>query len=349
MKGSTSRCLIRQASTATAAASGPTDPATSVKALLEQVDRASVLASRFYPTALQPHFLALRAFNAEVARVAESVDNELMARIRVAWWRDAISSTFQGKPPRHPTMLAVADAVYDPVVQKYGGLVQDHFVSICDARESDLSATSAPPSLEEVERYAEKTSSRLFYLSLNLLGVSNPVVDEIFSHLGKARGIALTLSSVPFHAGVVRTTAPTEAAGGEGGQEAQKKTRGAVRPRQRRLVLPYEYLAAHGVVEEEVYRKGAQAKGLRDAVFDTATRANDYIISARTLLHDEFKGKVPGALSGPLVESVTATTMLQELQKRDFDIFDQHLLTVSSGRGWRLPWNMWKVGLRGNL
>lgn len=318
------------------------------------MDRPSVLASRFYPPALRAHFLAIRAFNAEVARIAESVENELMARIRVAWWRDAVTATFNGKAPHHPTMLALADAIHDPQVQQNGGLVLDHFVSICDAREADLAASSAPPTLDEVERYAERTSSRLFYLSLNLLGVSSTVCDEMFSHLGKARGIALLLSSVPFHAGVIQTSTPKEEeSAAEGGKQtaASKRRRPgqSIRPRQRRLVLPAEYLAQHNVVEEDVYRHGADAKGLRDAVFDTATRANDYIITARTLLGREFASKVPAALTGPLVEATAPTTLLAELQRRDFDIFDPRLQLVAGGRGWRLPWNMWKTGLRASI
>lgn len=336
----------RAASTSTL--SKPVTPADEVASLLGKIDRPSILASRFYPASLRAHFLAIRAFNAEVARVADSVDNELMARIRVAWWRDAIQSAFQGKPPKNPTMIAVADAIHDPGVQAQGGLVEDHFVRICDARESDLSASSAPPTLEEVESYAEKTSSRLFYLSLNLLGISTPAMDEVFSHLGKARGIAQMLSSMPFHAGLIRSSTPIEqSAEGEG--SPVRRPRGLPKPRQRRLVLPAEYLAVHSVVEEEVYRKGPQAKGLKDAVFDTATRANDYIISARVILQDEFKGKVPSALIGPLVEAVTSRTFLQELEGADFDIFDTRLQLVASGKGWKLPWNMWKVGFMGNL
>ncbi|UZJ51254.1 hypothetical protein CBS101457_000574 [Exobasidium rhododendri] len=351
-KGDLAKCCTRFASTSTRtptpSSASLATPASEVAAMLEKVDRPSTLASQFYPAPLRPHFLAIRGFNAEVARVADSVDNELMARIRIAWWRDAIQSTYNGKTPRNPTMLAVADAIHDPYIQSHGGLVEDHFISICDAREKDLSASAAPPTLDEVESYAEKTSSRLFYLSLNLLGVSSPAVDEAFSHLGKARGLSIMLSSMPFHAGVVWSTEPPPKEPKEG-EAAAKKPRGSIRPRQKRLVLPAEYLYNHSVVEEEVYRKGAAAKGLKDAVFDTATRANDYIISARKILKDEFKGGNPSYLRGPLVEAVNARTFLEELQRVDFDIFDPRLQAVASGRTWRLPWNMWKVGLRGSL
>jgi NADH dehydrogenase [ubiquinone] 1 alpha subcomplex assembly factor 6 len=130
---------------------------------------------------------------------------------------------------------------------------------------------------------------------------------------------------MPFHAGVIRTSSPVEKTAKEGGDSPIKKSRGMAGPRSKRITLPAEYLFNHSVVEEQVYRKGAQAQGLKDAVFDTATRANDYIISARSILKEEFKGKVQASLYGP------------------------RLQLVASGKGWRLPWNMWKVGLKGNL
>jgi NADH dehydrogenase [ubiquinone] 1 alpha subcomplex assembly factor 6 len=317
-------------------------PAEEVRKLLEGIDRPSYLASGFFPAPLRAHFLAIRAFNAEVARVADSVDNELMARIRIAWWKDAIRSAFQGRPPKNPTMIAIADAIHDPIVQKHGGLVEHHFVSICDARESDLTAPVAPPTLEEVELYAERTSSRLFYLSLNLIGISSPAVDEAFSHLGKARGIAHMLASMPFHAGVVQSNTPSQVT--VEGEGPARRPKGLPRPRQRRIVLPQEYLSAHNVIEEEVYRRGAEASGLKDAVFDTATRANDYIISARSILRNEFPNKIPAYLTGPMVETTTAITFLEALERADFDIFDTKLQLLASGRGWRLPWAMFKAG-----
>lgn len=70
-------------------------------------------------------------------------------------------------------------------------------------------------------------------------------------------------------------------------------------------MIPSEYLSKHQVVEEEVYRKGMEAKGFRDSVFDTATRANDYLITARTMIKEEFGGKIPQAVVGPLIGAVS--------------------------------------------
>jgi len=70
-------------------------------------------------------------------------------------------------------------------------------------------------------------------------------------------------------------------------------------------MIPSEYLFKNSVVEEEVYRKGMEANGFREAVFETATRANDYLITARTMIKEEFGGKIPQGAVGPLVGAVS--------------------------------------------
>ena len=153
-----------------------------------------------------------------------------------------------------------------------------------------------PPLLADIEMYAERTSSRLLYLSLNLVALSTPELDEIFSHLGKAIGLSTLLASLPHSAGfTAQSQAPIPQSG--------RASRSALST-QRRLALPREYAHAHGVVEEEVYRLGPQAPGLTDAVFDTATRANDYLISARTAIAQLDGGKLPELALGPLMNAV---------------------------------------------
>lgn len=65
-----------------------------------------------------------------------------------------------------------------------------------------------------------------------------------------------------------------------------------------------------------MFRKGPEAKGLRDAVFDTATRANDYLITARTLIKNEFGGKVPDAAVGPMLAAVSLPHCFSALPSR---------------------------------
>ncbi|EPQ31894.1 uncharacterized protein PFL1_00093 [Pseudozyma flocculosa PF-1] len=296
---------------------------------LQRRDYPSFLAHYFYPRHLQTHYLAIRAFNVEVASLKDSVSNELLGQMRMGWWREAIKGAFDNRPAKHPVVLALRSAFHDPAVlsSPSGGLLEDHFLRIISIREADLSSSTTTPSLSELETYAEGTSSRLFYLSLNLLGVSSPVLDELFSHLGKATGLCLALSSLPYH------SHPPPSA-------RHSVTKGA-----RKLTLPAETLQKFGVVEEDVFRNGPQAKGFKDAVFDVATRANDYLITARTMVRDEFGGKLPKDVTPALINAVPARFYLDRLQQADFDPYTPSL----QAKHWKLPWQMWRASRTRNI
>ncbi|KAH8599682.1 hypothetical protein B0O99DRAFT_590819 [Bisporella sp. PMI_857] len=53
-------------------------------------------------------------------------------------------------------------------------------------------------------------------------------------------------------------------------------------------------MAETGVKEEDVLRQGAEAPGLKDAIFTVATRANDHLITAREMLKNLQQGKDAG-------------------------------------------------------
>ncbi|CEH15860.1 Phytoene/squalene synthetase [Ceraceosorus bombacis] len=274
-------------------------PAESCAQLVAQRDHPSNLSARFYPAHLRRHFLAIRAFNVETASVKDNVSNPTLGRIRVGWWRDAVRGAFDNKATQHPTVEALRDAIHDPAVLAHGGLMEDHFIRIIDARENDVLAPSVPPLLSEIESYSEGTASRLH---------PTPTTPQS----GAASRIPISAS-------------------------------------QRRISLPREYLGAHNVVEEQVFRLGPKAHGLQDAVFDTATRANDYFISARKEIEGLQGGRIPDEVVGVLLSSVNPLLFLRQLEKVDFDVFDPSLQQVATGRGWKLPWEMWKVRRRGNI
>jgi len=54
--------------------------------------------------------------------------------------------------------------------------------------------------------------------------------------------------------------------------------------KQGRLVIPAEITSKHGVVQEEVFRYGPQARGIEDAVFEFATVAHDHLKTARSMV-----------------------------------------------------------------
>jgi NADH dehydrogenase [ubiquinone] 1 alpha subcomplex assembly factor 6 len=128
--------------------------------------------------------------------------------------------------------------------------------------------------------------------------------------------------------------------------------------RQGAVVLPLDVMAEAGVKEEDVYRQGAEAPGLKNAIFTVATRANDHLITAREMLknlqqgndagHDfehegeeghqyvDSKGNSKSDLErgfGVLMPAIATRLWLEKLEKHDFDIFSPEL----RAREWKLP------------
>lgn len=134
------------------------------------------------------------------------------------------------------------------------------------------------------------------------------------------------------------------------------------------MTLPLDILVSAGVREEDVLRLGADAPGLRDAVFTVATRASDHLITARQMLKDlregheaghayEHEGEEGHRYSDAVPQHYSATTAssavedldrafgvlmhvvstglwLERLESVNFNIFAESLRR----REWRLPW-----------
>jgi NADH dehydrogenase [ubiquinone] 1 alpha subcomplex assembly factor 6 len=129
-------------------------------------------------------------------------------------------------------------------------------------------------------------------------------------------------------------------------------------------MLPLDIMAQTGVKEEEVFRRGADAEGLRDAVFTVATRASDHLITVDQMLSNLRAGKdvghefehegeegheyesvdLTGGRESPLDEvnrafgvfmpAIATRMWLDRLQQYDFDVFQPELLRSD----WKLPW-----------
>lgn len=133
-------------------------------------------------------------------------------------------------------------------------------------------------------------------------------------------------------------------------------------------MLPLDVMARAGVIEEDVLRQGPEAKGLRDAVFEVATRANDHLITAREMLknvrggqdvghayehendedrqyspplEDEFYSKEQLRIQeverayGVFMEAIVTQSWLDRLQKADFDVFSKQMRK----KDWKLPFS----------
>ncbi|KAF1960898.1 hypothetical protein CC80DRAFT_544293 [Byssothecium circinans] len=310
--------------------------------LVKTYDAPSHVLQTFIPPASRDAYLAIRAFNVDVARVADTTSTPTIGMMRMQFWRDTITKSLAGTPPKEPVAILLANAAEDLHARSGGKsrLSKNWFHRIINTREQYL-GNPPYPNLSALESYAENTYSAMLYLTLSALPQASVTTDHIASHIGKAMGIAAVLRGIPFIA-----FPPKQAFG---------STNGAI-------LLPLDVMAETGVKEEDIFRSGASAPGLRDAVFTVATRANDHLITAREMLS---KLRVEGTVGhdfehendeehqytsldagkdaklaeveqafGVFMPSVATQSWLDRLQKVDFDLFDASLRRAD----WKLPW-----------
>ncbi|KAL4941060.1 hypothetical protein BDV06DRAFT_195252 [Aspergillus oleicola] len=329
--------------------------------LLAKYDRPSYTLTTFIPPTTQKAYIALRALNSTLALLPDTTSSHTIGLMRLQFWRDAVSKTLAGSPPKEPIAILLASAL-DDLSQRTGGkgkLSKNWLNRMINAREQTL--TNDPyTDLAALEGYAESTYSTLLYLTLQAMPMNSVTADHVASHIGKAAGIAAVLRGLPIVAfpGQGRQVQETGAGSAAGAGVQMGSRQGAV-------MLPLDIMAQTGVKEEEVFRRGAEAEGLRDAVFTVATRASDHLITVQQMLsnlraggdvgHDfEHEGEeghqyAASGLHGqehesPLAEvnrafgvfmpAVSTRLWLDRLEGVDFDIFRPELLRLD----WKLPW-----------
>lgn len=219
-----------------------------------------------------------------------------------------MKSVGKGTPPNHPVALALYDATQEVDLPAY------HLKRIIDAREAELHSPTHM-TLDSLLAHAESTSSTLNYLLLRLLSLhTSDLFSHAASHMGVAQTITTLLRALPYHAS------------------------------QRRMVIPAEITAKHGVNQETVFRSiggggrdaAENGKKLEEAVFEFATVANDHVLTAREMFKEQG-GKVPATATPLFLSMIPVTSFLQRLEAANFNAFDPTL----QRKDWKLPWHVW--------
>jgi phytoene/squalene synthetase len=138
---------------------------------VREMDRDRFLAALFAPEPARSDLLALLAFDHELARTRIVTREPLLARIRLAWWREAaVEAAGVGRPRDQPIVDALTEAV------RRQGLAHDALVALVDARE------------EEVEGPLDvlRTGGALADLQLCVLGVNDAATREAAHAVGAA-------------------------------------------------------------------------------------------------------------------------------------------------------------------
>ncbi|KAF2659722.1 hypothetical protein K491DRAFT_689068 [Lophiostoma macrostomum CBS 122681] len=322
--------------------------------LLRKYDAPSHVLMPFVPIHARDAYLAIRALNVDVAQVLDTTSTPTVGQMRMQFWRDTVVKALAGAPPKEPVaiLLAQAAGTLHHYSQDKAKFSKSWFHRIISTREQYL-GNPPYPNLSALESYAENTYSTMLYLTLSALPQTSITTDHIASHIGKAMGITAVLRGIPFVAFPQPQPLGTS-----------NSVTGAAGPTQGAVMLPLDIMAESKVKEEDVFRQGSAATGLRDAVFTVATRANDHLITARemitklrsegTLGHDfehqndgehQYSPQQLNAGSdtqlaeveqafGVFMPSIATQSWLDRLQKADFDVFDPSLRKAD----WKLPW-----------
>ncbi|GKZ23795.1 hypothetical protein AbraIFM66951_005067 [Aspergillus brasiliensis] len=328
--------------------------------LLLKYDRPSYTLSTFIPRNAQTFYIALRALNVSLSIIPDTTSSHTIGLMRLQFWRDAVAKTLAGSPPKEPIAILLASAISDLAERTKGRarISKGWLNRMINAREQTL--TNDPyPDIAALESYAESTYSTLLYLTLSALPMTSVTADHVASHIGKAAGITAVLRGLPLVAFPGASTQRPEQAG----------TAMAGAAKQGAVMLPLDVMAQAGVKEEEVFRLGSEAPGLRDAVFTVATRASDHLITVQQMLsniragqdaghefehgHEEDHQYEPASQNetplqeinrafGVFMPAVGTRLWLDKLESHDFDIFQPELLRSD----WKLPWKAYMAFTR---
>jgi phytoene/squalene synthetase len=166
------------------------DPALAnrLAASVRAADPDRYFSALFAPTQLRPFLFALYAFNAEVARVAETVREPMLGAIRLEWWRETAEGASRGSPRNHDVARGLA------------ALFQGRVVALADlealiaARAFDSSADRFAD-FADLENYLDATSGAVMRLAAQVLGGK----PELTREAALAYGLAGLVRALPFH------------------------------------------------------------------------------------------------------------------------------------------------------
>jgi len=147
-------------------------------------DKAASSGSSFYysflflPPERRRAITALYAFCREVDDAVDEIEDQQVARTKLAWWRTEVGNLFAGKP-QHPVTRAL-----EPALQPFG-ITQERLNEIIDGMQMDLDQ-SRYLDFQGLERYCYHVAGVVGLLAAGIFGYRNPRTLEYAKNLGLA-------------------------------------------------------------------------------------------------------------------------------------------------------------------
>jgi phytoene synthase len=158
--------------------------------MVRQHDPDRFLISLMCDSRSRPALWPLFAFNYEIAKTAEVVSEEITARIRFQWWRDALAEIYDGKEPRrHEVVTPLARTI------KNYALPQETLLAMIDAREAAY-GKDAFATLDDMKAQARAVNEPILRAALSITGERE--TQETLEAVSILYGLIGMVRAVPF-------------------------------------------------------------------------------------------------------------------------------------------------------
>ena len=267
-----------------------------VRTIARDGDLDRYVSVLFVPRACREHLFALYAFNVELARIGEQVNEPQLGEIRLQWWRDALDRASSGETTGHPVADAIGFAVWECKLSR------PSLAGLIDARSFDVSVKIMPDTAA-LDDYLGKTAGALFKLTAEIgMAGGRAAEPRALDQAVRAAGIAYGLT------GLMRTL-PVHLSRG-------------------RVDIPEDGLLRHGTSPAQLLA-GEASEGLTELLADLRETARAALISAR-----QHVAELPPAARPAFLQLALVDPYLSALQKVDplHQVADINPLT----RFWRL-------------
>lgn len=227
---------------------------------------------RFLPQQKRQAITALYAFCREVDDVVDECHEPQVARTKLGWWREEITSTFAGTP-HHPVGQALL-----PAIRAYD-LPMEQFLEIIDGMEMDLDSNRYAD-FKALQLYCYRVASVVGLLAAAIFGYSNRQTTKYAHDLGLAFQLTNIIRDV--------------------GEDARRN----------RIYLPLDELQQFGVSEADILQSRETEAFGRLMAFQIG-RAREYYNQAMAALPEEDRkaqmtGLIMAAIYQTLLDEIEA-------------------------------------------
>ncbi len=221
---------------------------------------------RFLPQHRRLAITALYAFCREVDDVVDECHEPQIARTKLAWWREEIAQTFDGKP-RHPVSQALLPAI------RAFDLPREQFLEIIDGMEMDLNSNRYAD-FKALQLYCYRVASVVGLMAAAIFGYSNRQTTKYAHDLGLAFQLTNIIRDV--------------------GEDARRN----------RIYLPLDELQRFGVSEADILQS-RETEAFSKLMAFQIERARQYYTQAMAALPEvDRKTQMPGLIMAAIYRTV---------------------------------------------